>query len=111
MLVNSTLERVLLASVPLTLPEDTVRTPDTDRKLARGIRRKYPVAAKLLEQRAKHYNDGVALARRYAGWGKLLIIAPDDTCGVRTLTRDADALKHLYEKGYRDGEKIADFLK
>ena len=101
-------EKVVLL---LTLPEDTVRTPDTDQKLARGIRRKYPAAAKLLEQRAQHYNDGVALARRYAGLGKLLIVAPDDTCGVRTLTRDADALSRLYEKGYQDGQKIADFLK
>lgn len=105
---NLSCEKVVLL---LTLPEDTVRTPDTDRKLARGIRGKYPAAAKLLEQRAQHYNDGVALARRYAGLGKLLIVAPDDTCGVRTLTRDADALKRLYEKGYQDGQKIADFLK
>ena len=42
--------------------------------------------------------------------GKLLIVAPDDTCGVRTLSRDPDALSRLYEKGLRDGEKIPAFL-
>ena len=32
----------------------------------------------------------------------MLIIAPDDTCGVKTLTRDQEALKKLYTKGIRD---------
>lgn len=94
----------------LTLPENTVRTPDKDRRLAAGIRKKYPLSAKNLELRAQRYNDSVALARSYAAQGKLLIVAPDDTCGVSTLKRDADALRRLYEKGYRDGAKIAPFL-
>lgn len=94
----------------LTLPEDTIRTSDKDRRLAAGIRRRYPQAARNLERRAQRYNDGVALARSYAAQGKLLIVAPDDTCGVSTLKRDAGALRQLYEKGYRDGAKIAAFL-
>ena len=47
----------------------------------------------------------------YARQGKLLIVAPDDTCGVRTLSRDRDALLRLYEKGLRDGQKIPAFLR
>lgn len=100
-------DRVVLL---LTLPEDTVRTSDKDKRLAAGIRKRYPLAAGNLERRAQRYNDGVALARRYAAQGKLLIVAPDDTCGVSTLKRDPGALCQLYEKGYRDGAKIADFL-
>lgn len=96
--------------VLLTLPEDTVRTPDQDLKLAARIRKKYPLAAEKLAQRAKRYNEGVALAKRYAEAGKALIVAPDDTCGVSTLSRDAGALRRLYEKGYRDGEKIVPFV-
>lgn len=42
--------------------------------------------------------------------GKALIVAPDDTCGVSTLTRDADKLDQLYRKGYNDGERIAAFM-
>ena len=53
----------------------------------------------------------VALAQDYARQGKLLIVAPDDTCGVRTLSRDRDALLRLYEKGLRDGQKIPAFLR
>ncbi len=97
--------------VLLTLPEDTLRTPDRDMKLAARIRKKYPLAAEKLTQRAKRYNEGVTLSKSYAEDGKALIVAPDDTCGVSTLSRDADALRRLYEKGYRDGAKIVNFMK
>ena len=43
--------------------------------------------------------------------GKVLIVSPDDTCGVDTLTRDREKLHLLYEKGYEDAGKIKDFLK
>lgn len=94
----------------LTLPADTVRTAKKDRLLAAGIRKEYPLAAKRLEHRAGQYNRGVAMAKRYAEQGKLLIIAPDDTCGVTTLKRDPACMARLYEKGYRDGRKIVPFL-
>ena len=61
--------------------------------------------------RAERYNAGVARAKEYAREGRVLIVAPDDTCGVDTLTRDKDALRRLYGKGYGDGEKISDFLR
>jgi len=96
--------------VLLTLPEDTVRTSDRDKKLAARIRKKYPLAAEKLSQRARQYNDSVALAKSYAEDGKALIVAPDDTCAVSTLSRDANALNRLYEKGYQDGAKIAPFV-
>ena len=94
----------------LTLPEDTVRTNKKDRKLAAGIRKIYPLAARQMELRAKHYNEGVALARTYAQQGKLLIVAPDNTCGVNTLKREPASLRQLYEKGYRDGQRVLSFL-
>jgi len=96
--------------VLLTLPVDTVRTSDRDIKLAARIRKKYPLTAEKLAQRAKRYNEGVTLAKSYANDGKALIVAPDDTCGVNTLSRDAGALNRLYEKGYRDGAKIVPFM-
>jgi len=99
-------DRVVLL---LTLPLDTVRTADKDRKLAARIRKKYPLAAEKLEQRAENYNKGVAQAKELAAEGKVLIVAPDDTCGVSTLSRDADALRRLYKKGYQDAESISKF--
>lgn len=95
----------------LTLPVDTVRTSDKDCKLAARVRKKYPLAAEKLEQRAENYNKGIALAKKLAAEGKVLIIAPDDTCGVSTLSRDVSALRRLYKKGYQDGKRISHFLK
>lgn len=100
-------DRVVLL---LTLPENTVRTPDKDQKLANRIRKKYPLAARQLEQRAGRYNESVALAKKLAAKGRVLIVAPDDTCGVSTLCRDGSALEQFYQKGYHDGQKISDFL-
>lgn len=94
----------------LTKPRDVPRTSGKDRLFAAILQRKYPVAADRLRGRAAQYNRGVALAREYEKAGRLLIIAPDETCGVDTLTRDREALKRLYEKGFRDGEKIVSFL-
>ena len=81
-----------------------------DVKLAARIQKKYPLAAQKLAQRAEQYNNGVAMARRLRAEGKVLIIAPDDTCGVSTLSRNTDALHKLYEKGYRNGEQIRSFI-
>ena len=44
------------------------------------------------------------------GISKVLIVSPDDTCGVDTLKKDKESLKRLYEKGYKDGRKIEEFL-
>lgn len=96
-------DRVVLI---LTKPENLIRTPGRDVKLAALIRRKYPAAAKKLCQRARRYNESVAFTQEYARQGKALIIAPDDTCGADTLKKDKRALQRLYEKGYRDGRKI-----
>ena len=71
----------------------------------------YPKAAEQLALRAQHYNEGIALAEQLAAEGKVLIIAPDDTCGVKTLTRDQEALKKLYTKGIRDAQAIEAFIK
>lgn len=100
-------EKVVLL---LTLPKDTVRTSKKDKQIAAFIRKKYPLAAEKLEQRAERYNQGVAEACRMAEEGKVLVVAPDNTCGVSTLSRDTDALRRLYEKGYRDGEFILHFI-
>ena len=100
-------EKVVLI---LTRPKDFLRTPDKDRWLAARIRKKYPFAAAQMEKRATKYNEGIALARQYEKQGKLLIVAPDDTCGMDTLTRDPVAMKRFYEKGLQDGGQIASFV-
>lgn len=94
----------------LTLPVDTERSAKQDKILANRIRKNYPLAADKLEHRAELYNSCIAQARNYQRDGKLLIISPDDTCGVSTLSRNKDNLISLYRKGYKNGEKIHFFL-
>lgn len=100
-------EKVVLL---LTKPLEVLRTSKNDRRLAHLIQKKYPISAEQLRNRAERYNNGVALAKRYAAEGRLCIIAPEDTCGVDTLTKDREASRRLYEKGYADGAKIPAFL-
>ena len=97
--------------VILTKPEHVLRNARKDTFLARGIRRRYPEAAKKLCGRAELYNNEVALAQSYARQGQVLIVSPDDTCGVDTLTREHDRLMQLYDKGYRDAQRIKAFMR
>lgn len=94
----------------LTKPESLIQTPDNEKILAKMFQSKYPKAARQLELRAERYNEGVALAQKYAKDGKAIIISPDDTCGVDTLVKNKSSLQKLYEKGYSDAEKISLFL-
>ena len=100
-------DRVVLL---LTKPRDTVRTSEQDEKMARFIERKYPNAAAGFKKRAQRYNEGVDFAKELEKQGRALIVAPDDTCGVSTLSRERDALDALYAKGYADGAAIASFV-
>ncbi len=101
-------DRVVLI---LTRPVDQPRIPKKDRTPARILARRYPKAAERLRDRWRTYNEGVERAQEYAKEGRLLIVAPDDTCGLSTLSRSLDSLKQMYAKGLRDAEAIPAFLK
>lgn len=94
----------------LTKPKAVPRTPGQDMRFAKRIQKAYPSAAEKLRTRVRRYNAGVEAAKEYEAQGRLLIVAPDDTCGVDTLTRDRGALENFYKKGYGDARAIADFL-
>lgn len=94
----------------LTKPLNTVRMPKKDRLPARILRHKYPKAAHRLAMRYKTYNDGVALAKQYAAQGNVLILAPDDCCGMDTLTKNHSSIQRMYEKGYQDAKQLQHFL-
>lgn len=100
-------DRVVLI---LTKPETERRTARKDQRIASRIRREYPAAAERLCRRAELYNKEVDLAQKYAREGRVLIVAPDDTCGVDTLRRDPESLERLYQKGLQDGQRLAERL-
>ncbi|MBQ4382572.1 MAG: patatin family protein [Oscillospiraceae bacterium] len=95
----------------LTKPRNVPRTKGRDDLFAAAIERKYPLAAKNLRLRAKRYNDSVSWALEREREGSCLIVAPEETYGVDTLTRDRARLMALYEEGYRDGAALAEFFR
>ncbi len=95
----------------LSKPKDFRRSSSRNDVIAKLIKRKYPEAAKALLQSNEEYDRLVDKAIELEKEGRVLIVSPDDTCGVDTLTKDKEKLHTLYEKGYRDGGKIKEFLK
>ena len=100
-------DRVVLI---LSRPTRTPRAPGKDAFFASRIQRKYPFAANKLRTRVERYNRCVALAKEYEAQGRALIIAPDDLCGMDTLTRDKKAMALFYQKGYEEAKKISSFM-
>lgn len=96
--------------VILTKPRTTVRRARKDNALARLVEKDHPMAAAGLRRRAELYNEQVALAKVYEAQGKALIVAPESTCGMDTLTKDKEAMQRFYEMGRRDGVVIPAFL-
>ena len=100
-------DRVVLL---LTKPAAVPREPGRDPMLAKMIQRRYPASAENLRNRANRYNQEVAAAKEWEKEGKVLIVSPDNTEGVSTLSKEREALDRLYHKGYRDGERIKSWL-
>ena len=98
------------AVVILTRPQDFTRVQSKDARMARLLRHKYEKAADNLLHRHEMYNDGVSLAKQYAKQHKVLIIAPDDCCGMSTLTKNKHSMDRMYHKGYADAASIQSFL-
>ncbi|MBQ9031699.1 MAG: patatin family protein [Parasporobacterium sp.] len=100
-------DRVVLI---LTRPKDFRRDPEKDRFAARVLRRKYPNAARVMSERAHTYNTELDAAMALEQQGKVLIVAPDEIEGMKTLTRDKEVMNRLYQKGIRDAHRIEAFL-
>lgn len=97
--------------VILTKPLDAKPSDTRNKAAARLLRRSYPAAAAKLDIMGEKYLSSVSLLREYEKAGRVLIIAPSDCCGVKTLSRDRTKLDTLYHMGYEDAEKIIEFVK
>ena len=96
--------------VVLTRPKTMFRKAGKDRLVAKLLAGRYPKAAWRVKLRSRTYNRQLARALELEKEGKLLIVAPDDIEGLKTLTKDKEKLETLYQKGYRDAQAIRDFL-
>ena len=92
-------------------PRNIVRSPKADVFVAHRIQEKYPIIASKLSAHSYKYSIGIKIAKKYEKLGKVLILAPDDTCGVYLIKKNYRSLNELYKKGYKDAKAIKNFLK
>lgn len=96
--------------VLVTRPLDYIKPKQKNMWLLKRSLRKYPKILHGLQHRHEVYNQSISELKELAALGKVLLVAPDDCCGVSTLTKDKDAFLRLYQKGYADGRRITEFL-
>ncbi len=96
--------------VTLTLPKNYYKKNKVPLFLYKAILRKYPSCAEKLYLMAQNYNESLDFLKKLEVQGKALILAPDDCCGISTLTHKKENIEALYRKGYEDAEKVKEFL-
>jgi predicted patatin/cPLA2 family phospholipase len=100
-------DRVVLI---LTRPKTALHNPSVDKKAAALIKNSFPETAKILNCRYELYNQSLKKALDYEKEGKVLIISPDSSKGIGTLTKDKNKLMRLYNEGYEKADKIKNFI-
>ena len=93
-------------AVILTKPVAPERNSRRDAELAKLLQHRYPEAANGLARRAERYNNAVRQALKLEQQGRVCVVAPDSTEGMATLTKDKQSLEKMYQKGWRDAEKL-----
>lgn len=98
--------------VILTRPKDFRKETGASVRLYKTLKKRFPKFVEKMYARNDLYNRQLDdLVENYEPEGKVLIVAPSDTCGMDTLTKDKEKMKKLYNKGYEDGKAIKKYLK
>lgn len=93
-----------------TKPVDDIGNFKLDEIVGMALKKKYPAISVGLLNRKKKVEDSLKFAIKLANQKKVLIVNPKSIGKMSTLTKDKDALDKLYESGYKEAEKIKDFL-
>ncbi len=98
--------------VILTRPIDFIKN-DGKKYLTYGkIRKRFPEFTKVLEKRCDAYNNKLQeIKDKYVKTNKVLLIAPETTEGLKTLSKNKEQFEKLYKEGYEKGKLIKDFIK
>ena len=79
------------------------------RVLAPKLRR-YP---QVLSKMSSLHESCKQILTKIAEWekeGKVLVVEPEDRFGMKTLTTDRETVMKMYEQGYRDAQRIVEFI-
>lgn len=90
----------------LTRPAAFKRAPKKDKVITDLLKPLHPHAAKAMANRAEVYNRCVEECLQLQEEGKMIVLAPDDIGDMKTLTKDVEEIKALYQKGYDAGSLI-----
>lgn len=74
------------------------------------LKRKYPKAAASLKQRTEKCRQAMKLMEQLEKEGRLLLLTPKTTFGVRAFSQGSEGILDLYEEGREDGKAIESFL-
>lgn len=88
--------------VVLTRPREYEKTADKTLPLLRRTYKDYPEFLKLMERRHTIYNESRAALFEAEKQGKVLVIAPKSTLGVKRTERNTEKLRLLWSAGYQD---------
>lgn len=96
--------------VTLTLAKDFHKNHKFPEWLYPVIVHKYPKTAVKMYEMIDKYNEDLEYIKELEEQGKVLILSPDDCCGITTLKRTKEGIQSLYNKGYEDAYKVKGFL-
>ena len=88
--------------VVLTRPRDYMKKADKTLRLIKRTYKDYPEFIKLMERRHTIYNESRAALFEAEKQGKVLVIAPKSTLGVKRTERNTEKLRLLWAAGYQD---------
>ena len=101
--------------VVLTRERGYVKKEERTGRIVNRLYKKYPKLVEAMENRPKYYNQQMKELMELEKQGKIFVIAPEDTFGVRRTESDPERLRQLYDAGYRmAGEQmqaLRDYLK
>ncbi len=96
--------------VTLTLPKDFHKKHKFPKWLYPIVVKKYPEIAIKLYDMIDKYNADLDYLKALEKQGKVLVLSPDDCCGVTTLKRTKEGIQSLYQKGYEDARRVKEYL-
>lgn len=97
--------------VVLTRPRGYEKKADKGLPLLRRKYAQYPEFLKLMEHRHELYNESRAALFEAEKQGKVLVIAPDSTLGVKRTERNTEKLRLLWGAGYEMTTKRMDEIR
>ena len=94
----------------VTRPRDFRKTKMKGARVTKALMRKYPAMADALENRHILWNAQFEAVQKLEAEGKCLLLCPNDSCGVTSLTRNKESFRRLYAKGYVDAQAVGPFI-